>query len=934
MLKKLGCAHINVRSLVKHFAYFKDHVLTADYDIIAVTETWLSDAITDNAIHIDGYKIVRSDRPSRGGGVAFYIKSYLSFHILETNLQIEQLWLTVSCNARRYAFGVVYNPHRRYYTSFVDSLESTFSMLLPETEDIFCFGDFNVDLLDVESAATAYVMESLDAFGLSQIINEPTRVTANSATLIDYIVTSNTSIVKNVSVIPNHEADHHLTRCTLDVPHSKPNIIFRTHRNFKNLDYNQFYSDLRSIPWRNIYQINNIDEKITFLTENLNILLDLHAPYTCSRITKKHAPWLTDTIKQMMRLRDQALNRFKISKYPAHFDYYKQLRNQVTTAVRNEKKAYYSEIFKHNSKLLWKDLKTLNISSKSVKNDLPHNFENADDINNYFIDSIPKLEANCDTLINFYSTHRKNTIKSIFHFKCVDENEISKIIGSIKTNSTGVDGLNILVIKLCIPFLLPYLTHIINFCITNSVFPRKWKRAIVLPLPKIATPKELKDLRPISLLPTLSKIIERVMERQLRIHLIFNQVIPEMQSGFKSGHSCTTALLHVVDDVISATDQNKITLLVLLDYSKAFDTINHKILLSLLHYIGLGPESIMLFSNYLLKRYQAVNLRGQLSSFRETETGVPQGSILGPILFSIYITTFPFVLHACQYHFYADDCQLYKSFERNDLANACQQINQDLKNLANISKEHSLKLNANKSAVMLFGKKNDINYAKEHVNVMIGNDLLPLVDSVKSLGLTLDPTLRFTKHISKCLQSAYCNLRLIFQNRHILNTKIRTSLCNSLVLSKVDYCDSVYGFCLDYRDVTRIQKLQNACLRLIFGIRKYERISHKLKDVGWLNMTNRRILHSNCLYHKILITKTPPYLYNKIRFRTDVHNLNLRFRGNITIPMHSTELGKRGFSYCIAKYYNQLPPELKMLSLPRFRHNLKSSLLIKQNRQV
>lgn len=931
MLENLGCAHLNVRSLVKHFSNFKDLVLASDYDIIAVTETWLSDGITNSAIHIDGYRIVRFDRPSRGGGIAFYIKSYLPFHVFETDRKIEQLWLIVSCNDQRYAFGVVYNPHRRYYAEFMHSLESTFSMLLSEVKDIFCFGDFNVDLLDVESAATAFVLESFDAFDLTQIINEPTRVTANSATLLDYIVTSNTNVVSAVSVIHTHEADHSLLRCTIDVPHSKPKIIFRTYRDYKNLKFNQFYSDLRSIPWGNIYQIDDIDGKITFLTENLNILLDLHAPYICSKLSKKHAPWLTDTVKQMMRIRDQALNRFKISKNPAHFNYYKQLRNQVTKAVRNEKKAFYSEMFKLNSKLHWKNLKTLNISNKAVKNELPPSFEDADDINNYFIDSIPKVEVNCDFLATFYNNHRKNTVTNILSFKCVNENEISKIIHSIKTNSTGVDGLNIYVINLCIPFLLPYLTHIINYCIVNSVFPHDWKRAIIIPLPKKTAPEELKDLRPISILPTLSKIIERVLEGQLRIHLEINQVIPEMQSGFKSGHSCTTALLHVMDDVISATDQDKLTILVLLDYSKAFDTIKHKILLSLLHYIGLGPDAVTLFSNYLSKRYQAVSLRGQLSGFREIESGVPQGSILGPILFSIYISAFPFVLHACQYHFYADDCQLYMSFEPNQLANACQQINNDLQKLANISKEHSLMLNAGKSAFMLFGKRNYINYAKEHVNIKIDNEMLPLVDSVKSLGLTLDPTLRFSKHISKCLQGAYCNLRLIYQNRHILNNKIKTILCNSLVLSKVEYCDSVYGFCLDYRDINRIQKLQNACLRLIFGIRKYERISHKLKDIGWLNMKNRRILHCNCLYHKIIITKTPPYLYNKIRFRTDVHNLNLRFRGNITIPLHFTELGKRRFTYCIAKYYNQLPLELKTLSLPRFRHQLKRKLFTEQN---
>lgn len=869
-------------------------------------------------------------RGARGGGVAFYIKSHFHFSILGSNNEIEQLWLLISLRGRKIAFGVVYNPHRRYYASFIDSLESTLSTIIIQTNDIFCFGDFNVDLLDATTAAAACVLECFESLGLTQLINEPTRITPESATLLDYIVTSNTDIVINYSVVFTHDSlDHSMICCVISAPHTKPAPVIRKYRNFKNFDFTQFEYDLRSLPWNNIYDLNNIDDKVTFITDNLEALLNLHAPLCTSRITKQPAPWLTDTLKQMMRLRDRALSHYKTTKKPEHFNYYKMIRNQVTNAVKREKKAYYSTIFRQNSKFFWNNLKS-DLNFNSAKKEIPAHISNPDEVNKHFIEAVPKSQVDSNNLINFYRTHLKNSVKSLLKFEPVDEIEILKIISSIKTKSSGTDGITISIISYCVPFLLPYITHVINYCLINSVFPSNWKKAIITPIPKSSSVKELKDLRPISLLPVLSKIIERIMERQLQIHLQNNHILPVNQSGYRKGHSCSTALLHIVDDVISMTDQGKITLLILLDYSKAFDTIDHNILMSILHYIGLDPSAISLMVNYFSDRYQAVRLGGSLSDFLKINSGVPQGSILGPILFSIYISNFSVVLRNCESHFYADDSQLYFSFEPSEVHNACLTINRDLDRLAYVSEQHALKLNPGKSAVMIFGKKHLINLVKEEVDIRIGNDRLPLVDSAKSLGLTLDSSLRFNKHISNCLQSAYCNLRAIFRNRFFFNTQIKTLLCNSLVLSKVDFCDTVYGPCLDYKDTRRIQKLQNSCLRMIFGIRKFERISYKLRDVNWLNMINRRVFHSTCLFHKILTDRTPPYLYNKITFRTDVHNLNLRFRGNISIPRHFSEFAKRSFTYCIANIYNKLEQNLKTLPLPRFRVHLKKLLIEKQ----
>lgn len=288
---------------------------------------------------------------------------------------------------------------------------------------------------------------------------------------------------------------------------------------------------------------------------------------------------------------------------------------------------------------------------------------------------------------------------------------------------------------------------------------------------------------------------------------------------------------------------------------------------------------------------------------------------------------FPTMLQTCSSHFYADDTQIYLSFAGSDLQQACTLINNDLHGLFDISKQHGLNINASKSQAILFGRKNDRLRALPHIKIELNDESIPLSDSVKNLGLIIDHRFRYKKHVSNCIRSAFAKLKIIFHNRQMLNRKTKTLLCNSLVLSKLNYCDTVYGPCLDSIDTNRIQCLQNACMRLIFGIRKYERISHKLVELGWLNMQKNRLLHAACLYHNIITNKSPRYLYNKISFRTDVHNLNLRFKGLLTPPTHSTELFKRSFSYCIVKTYNKIPNELKSLSSQNFKKHLHELLL-------
>lgn len=389
-------------------------------------------------------------------------------------------------------------------------------------------------------------------------------------------------------------------------------------------------------------------------------------------------------------------------------------------------------------------------------------------------------------------------------------------------------------------------------------------------------------------------------------------------------------MLSVTDDIINALDSNKLLILILLDFSKAFDTVNYKLLFSILKHIGVGISALKLFKNYFSDRTQSVSLYGNRSVNGYLTCGVPQGSILGPILFTIYTSVIIKNIQFCKSHFYADDSQLYYSFLEADLKTAVQQINADLESFCSASKDHALIVNPQKSKMILFGKMSNPALRasiKSQIDIRVDGNKLDFVDSANSLGLIIDYKLRFVEHISKAIQKAFAALKIIYSIRRILSYKCKVMLCDSLVLSHFNYADCIYGPCLDFITKRKIQLVQNSCMRLIFGIKKYQRITYKLKVIPWLNMDTRRYFHTTCIFHRIIYNKCPPYLLNKIRFRTDVHNINIRHKDVITVPVHTHTFFTRCYSYSVCKIYNSIPLRFKQMTPAKFKNEFYKYLL-------
>ncbi|KAI4454230.1 reverse transcriptase (rna-dependent dna polymerase) [Holotrichia oblita] len=237
----------------------------------------------------------------------------------------------------------------------------------------------------------------------------------------------------------------------------------------------------------------------------------------------------------------------------------------------------------------------------------------------------------------------------------------------------------------CCPEILPYLTHVINECLLQNTFPNAWKTGVVTPIPKNSNPQDYTDM-----LPVMSKLLEKIMNHQLGNYVIENGIIPDSQSGFRPGHSCTTALSNITDDLMRSLDKGLSSALILLDFSRAFDTVDHSLLIDICTFAGLSVSAKALIESYLLGREQCVRLNDSTSNYRKISRGVPQGSILSPLLFNIYTSYFHKFLETCNIHMYADDMQLYHSFNIRDFDSALSSVQRDLDTIVEMSTKHVL----------------------------------------------------------------------------------------------------------------------------------------------------------------------------------------------------------------------------------------------------
>ncbi|CAG9137853.1 unnamed protein product [Plutella xylostella] len=387
------------------------------------------------------------------------------------------------------------------------------------------------------------------------------------------------------------------------------------------------------------------------------------------------------------------------------------------------------------------------------------------------------------------------------------------------------------------------------------------------------------------------------------------------QSGFRSGHSTTTALLKVTEDIRCAMEDRRVTVLVLVDFSNAFNAVDHDLLLAVLRSHKISDPAVSWFSSYLRGRQQAIHCGpSDISDWADLSAGVPQGGILSPLLFSTFINLVTSNL-LCSYHLYADDLQIYNQVKLDDLDAGIAGINSDLEEILRWSRSFGISVNPSKCQAIIVGGSrllSGLDYAAVPP-VKFDGRVVPFSATVNDLGLIIDQNLSWDQQLDKVSRKVYASLHSLLRLKKFLPQHTKLALVNSLLLPILDYADVCY---LDLTEalLNKLERLLNTCIRFVFGLRKYDHVSQYRAQLKWLPIRDRRNLRILCLLFSILHEpNTPPYLKSMFQFLSDTHTRDLRSSHNSILALPSFHSGFMSDSFAVTavRLWNDLPDSIR-----------------------
>lgn len=494
------------------------------------------------------------------------------------------------------------------------------------------------------------------------------------------------------------------------------------------------------------------------------------------------------------------------------------------------------------------------------------------------------------------------------------------------SSACGDDGVCMRAIRLAFEAIGDVLLHLINSCLSFPEVPESWKHSLVYPIFKSGDPTNPSNFRPISIVPAIAKVVERAVHQQLYAFLSQNHLLSPNQHGFRPRHSTETALASITDEILTATDRGDMSLLCLLDLSKCFDVISHKKLLTKLsaHCID-----ISWFSAYLQNHTQSVRIRDSSGNSKTSKklpnsVGVFQGSALGPLMYSIFANDLSLFANDASVVQYADDTQILVSGKKTQFQNVVSHMERVLASLDLWFRGNCLKVNAEKTQLILFGSKQNLRNPPEVV-VKFRDQTLTTCSVAKNLGVTFDQSLSWDAHVSHISRRCFGTLAGLSHLRHCLPPHVVSLLVNALVLSQIRYCISIYGNGTQ-NNLSRIQKVINYGAKVIFGRKKFDHVTDLLEKLGWFTAEELVKYHTLCLAHKAIRFGEPENLAREFLRVSETRDRSTRQDNDLHVPRSRTEAGKRRFSCRAPTLYNSLPPDVKQLPVMSFGRALKRHL--------
>ena len=614
---------------------------------------------------------------------------------------------------------------------------------------------------------------------------------------------------------------------------------------------------------------------------------------------------------------------------------YQQKAGDYYTAIENAKKDYYfhkittstqTELFNLVDGLFTVKNKTI-LPSHSDKNDLAEKFLSS--FQSKISDLLSDLSSSNTGDCHIYDRTNATT-SQLSSFQTVSSEDVKNVIMSSRTKSCSLDPIPTSLLKKALHVLVPSITALVNSSLASGIFPSNFKHGLVTPVikKKDLDPECLKNYRPITNLSFLSKTTERLVSNQLHHYLQVNGLYASMQSAYRPHHSTETALLRVHNDICLALDQNNDVILILLDLSSAFDMVNHHILLKRLKIrYGVCGTVLEWIKSYLSERTQSIKIGDVTSQQTKLGRGVPQGSVLGPSLFSLYVAPIEDIINSygIKCAVYADDTQLYISIDKSHLQIAVASLQSCIEAILDWLADNELVCNELKTDVIqLYSRFQRHDTLSE---ITIGKSRIELASSVRDLGVIIDSELSMSSHVNQICKSASFSLRRVGLIRRYLDDATAEKLTHALITSKLDQCNSLL-YELPDRDVSKFQRIQNSAARMVTRTKNHEHITPILKKLHWLPIKKRILYKILLLTFKSLNGLAPDYLRDLLVDYKPSRTLRSSSKHLLFVPKVRTKYyGGRAFSTCAPKYWNSLPTNIKQASsVEMFKKQLKTFL--------
>ena len=924
-------AHLNINFLESKFEPLKS-MIKDNIDILLLSETKLDETYPSGQFEIDGYKSIRLDRNCHGGGIMFFVRDDLPCKELKLhNLpkDIEGIFIEITIRKMKYLIMGAYNPHKDKISYFLKHVSKELDKLLPLYENIILLGDLN------STMSEKHMKDFCELYNLDNLIKGPTCFkNAKNPSSIDVMLTNKKSSFQNSMTLETGLSDfHHMTITVLKRYFKKKDPIIINYRDYKSFDGNNFRRDLK----KQLEQIKIIE--IENFTKIFMGVLNNYAPMKKKVVRGNNAPFMNKTLSKEFMHRSKLKNKFHKKPTKSNEVAYKKQRNFCVSLLRREKKKHYNnldmKIFEDNRRF-WKNIKPLFSDKSNIKSNITLIEDGivtsdkkavAEKLNNYFVGAVENLEIehficdddctmtenvddNIENIIKKYKTHpsilkiKENVqVETKFEFRDTTEDDIFEKIRTLDPKKANIENdIPAEVLLGSNDIVCSYLANIYNSSKNSENYPDALKAADVTPIHKAKEKISKKNYRPVSLLPILSKVYERNMYEP--IFSYFEKFMSSYLFGYRKGHSTEQCLLVMLEMWKEALDTKKVAGSILTDLSKAFDCLSHDLLIAKLEAYGFGKSALKFIYDYLKERKQRTKVNGAYSSWKYLNYGVPQGSILGPLLFNIFINDIFYFLDKVKIANYADDNSTY-AVEENIL-NLLKTLEAETSTVLNWFKINEMKSNQDKCH--LFVPDTNNKYYSSKSFIYLDNEFLESEDSVKLLGVDIDNKLDFTKHVTTMLKKGNQKLHALMRiSKYLSEDKLRLVM-KTFIESQFNYCPLIW-MCHSRSLNTKINKLHERALRVVYKDDNltFEQLLEKDNSV---TVHHRNLRKLAVEMYKVKNNLSPIPVQNI--FKQQENTQNLRGGKDWVIPKVCTvNNGIETIRYRGPKTWELLPQEIK-----------------------